>query len=100
MKQSEFLGLQIYKEERTLSLSEEKLNYIIQQCQEVYSQPRTLVLNMAKLIGLLTLMVQAVLKGKIQFRFLQQEQIFSLKKHWSYQGYVILGKLVRQEPLC
>ena len=100
MKQLEFLGLQINKEEMTLSLSEEKLNHIIQQYQEVYSQPRTLVLNMAKLIGLLTLMVQAVLKGKIQFRFLQQEQIFSLKKQGSYQGYAILGKLARQEPLC
>ena len=100
MKQSEFLGLQINKEEMTLSLSEEKLNHIIQQCQEVYSQPRTLVLNIAKLIGLLSLMVQTVLKGKIQFHFLQQEHIFSLKKQVIYQGYVILGKLVRQEPLC
>ena len=46
-------------------------------------------------IGLLSSMVQAILPGKIQLRFLQQEQISSVKKDLSYQGYVILGNLSR-----
>ena len=43
--QLEFLGLQINTEEITVFLSEEKLTQIIQQCQEVYSQPRTSLLS-------------------------------------------------------
>ena len=35
VKQLKFLGLQINTEEMTLFFSEEKLAYIIQQCQEV-----------------------------------------------------------------
>ena len=54
MKQLEFLDSQINTEEMILSLSEEKLTHIIQQCQEVYSQPRTSVLSLTKLIGLLS----------------------------------------------
>ena len=41
VKQLGFLGLQKSTEEMTLSLSKEKLTHIIQQCPEVYSQPRT-----------------------------------------------------------
>ena len=99
VKQLEFLGLQINTREMTLSLSEEKLTHIIQQCQEIYSQTRTSVLSLTKLIGLLSSTVQAILPGKIQFRFLQQEQISSLKNQGSYQGYVILGNLARHEFL-
>ena len=50
-------------------------------------------------MGLLSSTVQAILPGKIQFCFFQQEQISSLKKQGSYQGYVILGNLARQELL-
>ena len=45
VKQLEFLRLQINTEEMALSPTEEKLTHIIQQCQEVYSQPITLVLS-------------------------------------------------------
>ena len=91
--QLEFLGLQINTEEITVFLSEEKLTQIIQQCQEVYSQPRTSLLILTKLIDLLLSTVPAILPRKIQFRFLQQEQITSLKKQESCQGYVIPGNL-------
>ena len=40
VKELEFLGLQINTEEMTLSLSEGKLTHIIQQCQEVYLNPK------------------------------------------------------------
>ena len=99
VKQLEFLGLQINTKEMTLSLSEEKLTHIILQCQEVYSQPRTSVLSLTRLIGLLSSTVRDILPGKIQFRFLQQKQISSLKKQRTYPGYVILGNSARQELL-
>ena len=70
VKQLEFLGLQINTEEMTLSLSEEKLTHMTQKYQERYSQPGTSVLSLTKLIGLLSSTVQAILPGKIQFRFL------------------------------
>ena len=41
--------------------------------------------------------ILSILPKKIQFCFLQQEQISSLKKQESYHGYVILGNLARQE---
>ena len=80
VKQLKFLGLQVNTQEMTLSLSEEKLTHIIRQCQEVYSQPRTSVLSLTKLTGLLLSTALAILPGKIQFCFLQQEQMSSLKK--------------------
>ena len=68
VKQLEFLGLQINTEKMTLSLSEEKLTHIIQQCQGVYSRTKTSVLSLTKLTGLLSSTVQALLPGKIQFQ--------------------------------
>lgn len=55
----------------TLSLLKEKPNYIIQQCLHVYSKSKTSVLNLTKLIGLLSSIVLAI--------FFQQEQILGLK---------------------
>ena len=97
VKQLEFLGLQKNTEEMKLFLSEEKLIQIIRQCQEVYPQPRTSMLSLTKLIGLLSSTAKVILPGKIQFRFFQQEKISSLKKQGSYQGYVVLGSLARQK---
>ena len=37
-------------------------------------------LNLTKLIGLLSLIFQAILPARIQFRYLQQEQILALQK--------------------
>ena len=45
VNQLEFLELQINTEEMALALSEENFTHIIQQCQEVYSQPRSSVLT-------------------------------------------------------
>ena len=72
--------------------SEEKPTHIIEQCQEVYSQPRTSVSSLARFIGLLLSTVQAILPGKFKFCFLQQEEISNLKKEGRYQEYVNLGR--------
>ena len=63
------------------------------------TQPKTLVLNLNKLIGLLSLTVQAILPAGIQFRYLQQDQILALQKKGSYSGHVTLENLAREELL-
>ena len=79
----------------TLSLSEEKLTRLTQQCQKVYSQLKSSRLSLLNLIDPFSPTAQAILSGKIQFPFLQHEQITSLKGQGNYQGYVILGNLAR-----
>ena len=97
VKQMEFLGLVIDTEKMTFALSEKKLKHVSQQCQEIFKQPKTSVLNLTKLIGLLPSTVQAILPARIQFRYLQQEQILALQKKGSYSGHVTLGNLAREE---
>ena len=54
VKQIRFLGLIIAIEKMTLALSEKKLKHVSQQCQEIFKEPKTSVLNLAKLIDLLS----------------------------------------------
>ena len=59
---------------------EEKLKHVSQQCQEIFKQPKTSVLNLTKLIGMLSSIVQAILSARIQFLYLQKEQILALNR--------------------
>ena len=99
VKQIEFLGLVIDTEKMGFALSEKKLKYVSQQCQEIFKQPKTSVLNLTELTGLLSSTVQAILPARIQFRYLQQEQILALQKKGSCSGHVTLGNLAREELL-
>ena len=67
-------------EKMTLTLSEKKLKYVSQQCQVIFTQPKTSALNLKKVIGLLSSTVQVILPTQIQFRYLQQEHILGLHK--------------------
>ena len=96
VKQIEFLCLVTDTEKMTFALSEKKLKHASQQCQEIFKQPKTSVLNLTKLIGLLSSTVQAILLARIQFQYLQQEQILPLQKKGSYNGHVILRNLARE----
>ena len=80
VKQIEFLGLVTDTEKMTFALSEKKLKNVSQQCQKIFKQPKTSVLNLTKLIGLLSLTVQAILPARIQSLYAQQEQILALQK--------------------
>lgn len=90
VKWIEFFRLQINTEGMTLSLSKEKLNHTFQRCLEVYSQPKTSVLNLKSTL-------QAILPATIQFRFLwQQKQILVLKGQGWYKGLITLDDLERK----
>ena len=72
LKQIEFLGVVIDTEKMTLALPKKKLQHVFQQCKEIFTQPKTSVLNLTKLIGLLSSTIQAILPVRIQFSYLQQ----------------------------
>ena len=72
LKQIEFLGVVIDTEKMTLALPKKKLQHVSQQCKEIFTQPKTSVLNLTKLIGLLSSTIQAILPVRIQFSYLQQ----------------------------
>ena len=83
----------------TFPLSEKKLKHVCQQCQEIFKQTKTSVLNLTKFIDLLSTTVQAILPARIQFRYLQQNQILALQKKGSYSGHVTLRNLAREALL-
>lgn len=55
------------------------------------------ILKLTKLIGLLSSTIQAVLPARLQFQYLQQQQLTALKETQSYNHKVVLGKLVLVE---
>ena len=68
-----------------LSLPAEK---IIDQCLGLYKALEISLLDFTKLIGKLSSSIQAVLSARLQLRFLQQQQIVSLKP----AQYYLTGK--------
>ena len=75
----------------TLSLRRETETYNSTMSGGLLSA-KTSLSSLTKFIGLDLSTVQAILPGKIQFCYLQQEQISNLKKQGRYQGYVNLGR--------
>ena len=97
VKQIDFLGLVIDTEKMTLALSEKKIKE--PKTQPNTSQPKTSILHLTKLIGLLSSIVQAILPARIQFRYIKQEQILALQKMGSDSVHVTLGNLAIEELL-
>ena len=65
----------------TLSLPEKKVSKVQKQCQELLQKAQVSILELTKLIGLLSSTIQAVLPAQINFRYLQQQQIQALKEY-------------------
>ena len=53
----------------TLSLPEEKIGDIINQCMSLYKASEVSLLDFTKLIGTLSSPIQALLPARLQFRF-------------------------------
>ena len=80
VKKIEFLGLTVDSLNLSLSLPEEKVQKIMNQCQELYNSSTPIpILELTQLIGLLSSTVQTVLPAQLQFHYLQQQQIHSQK---------------------
>ena len=70
-----FLSLKINTHTMTLVLTKEKIEMVILKCQNLLSHPQTTVLELTKLIGLMSSTVQTVLPAHLQLSYLQQKQI-------------------------
>ena len=69
--------------EMTLPLTLEKLQKISRPLQKDFLRPAqesTTLLELARVVGLLSFTIQAVEPAKIQLRFFQQQQIVCLRK--------------------
>ena len=71
----EFLGVTVDSLIMTLYLPEKKGSKVQRQCLEL----QVSILELTKLIGLLSSATQAVLPAQINFRYLQQQQMQALK---------------------
>ena len=83
----------------SLSLTPEKLMKVTSQCLEMYKTEKVSILQLTKLIGLLSSTAQAVLPAQLQLRLLQQIQVESLSRDPSYQHQVTLISSAKQELL-
>ena len=69
VQEIEFLGLIVNSQTMTLSLPEEKIVKIKDQCLSLYKGSEVSLLDLTKLIGTLSSILQAVLPARLQFRF-------------------------------
>ena len=73
VKKIEFLGLVINSVNMTLALPQEKFLDIQNKCMQLITSPETTIMELTKLLGKLSFTAQAVLPGRIQCRYLQQQ---------------------------
>ena len=95
----EFLGLLVSFLNMSLSLTPEKLMKVTSQCLKLYKTDKVSILQMTKLVGLLSSPAQAVLPAQLQFWYYQQIQVESLSQDPSYQHQVTLNSSAKQELL-
>ena len=91
VQEIEFLGLAINSVTPELSLNKTKIQKVISECHNLLNNPQTSVLELTKLTGLLTSIIEAVLPVRLNYRFLQIRQIrkyenFKIKLKWWVQN--------------
>ena len=82
VQEIEFLGLIVNSQTMTLPLPKENIVEIKSQCLSFYKASEVSLLDLKKLIGILSSAIQAVLPARLQFCFLQQQQITSVLRHF------------------
>ena len=88
----EFLGLTINSVTLELSLNKTKIQKVVSECQNWLNNPQTSILELTRLIGLLTSTIQAVLPARLNRRFLQIQQISLLSENLSYLDKIVLNE--------
>ena len=81
-----------YKEINFASMSENKIS-----CQNLLRRHSTTLLELNRVIGLLSSTIQAVEPAKIQLRFLQQQEVVCLREKMNYQSVITLNTKSRSE---
>ena len=99
VEEIEFLGLKINSVNLEIFFTEEKIQKVKTKCQNLPTEPETLILELTRVIGWLSSTIQAVLPARLQCRYLQLQQISSLKESHSYQQKIVLNHQSRTELL-
>ena len=81
----------------SLSLPQEKLEFFLSQCKNLISKNQITLLDLTKLIFLLSSTAQAVLPAHLNHMYLQYQQIQALRKNYSYQQKIQLNQESREE---
>ena len=93
----EFLGMETDLIKMTLSLAPEKVQKVVKTCQNLLRSHSTTLLELARVIGLLSSTIQAMEPPKIQFRFFQQQQIMCLRGKMNYHSVITLNTKSRSK---
>ena len=92
VKEIEFLGLMINSVNMTSAIPQEKV-LDIQNKHMQLTASKSIIMELTKLLlGKLSLTAQAVLPGRIQHRYLQQQQIQAVRETNSYQSKTKLSQ--------
>ena len=73
MTEIELSGLVINLVNMTLALPQENVLDIQKKCAQLIASPKTTIMVLTKLLGKLSFTTQAVLPGRIQCMYLQQQ---------------------------
>ena len=90
VQEIEFLGLKINSDTLELPLNKTKIHKVASECQNLLNNPQTSILDLTRLIGLLT--IQAVSPARLNFCFFHIKQISSLSKKLSYLHKIALNR--------
>ena len=97
VQEKEFLGLTINSVTLELSLNKTKIQKVVSECKNLLNNPQTSILELTRLIGLLTSIFQAVLPARLNSRFLQIQQILSLSENLPYLDKIVLNDNLKIE---
>ena len=92
LQEIEFLGLGINSVTLELSLNKTKIQKVVSECQNLLSNLQTSILELRKLIGLLTSIIQADVPARLHCCFLQMQQISSLTENIFYLDKIVLNE--------
>ena len=95
----EFLGVRIDSNRMEISLSQDKIIKIQDQCQKLLDQEDVSLREMTQLIGKLSSTALAVLPAPLQYRYLQRQQIDQLRSSGCFEKKIIISPQARQEIL-
>ena len=96
VQKNKFLGLEIDSVAMKLSLTQRKVEEIVQMSQNALNNKITLG-KLTQFIGKLTSTIQAILPAKLQIRFLQQIQTKALRKSLACESFITLDLQAKEE---
>ena len=100
VQEIELLGLATNSVTPRTLFKQTKIQKVASECQNLLNNPQTSILELTRLIGLLTPTIQAVLPARLNRRFLQMQQILSLSEKLSYLDKIFLNKNSKIELKC